>query len=74
MIVEWIGRCGPVEMFVARVRDYLLAIYSEHSAWWCRTFASLCHLHGSALEIHTVMNPHILNLLMEAQALQLVQI
>lgn len=28
-------------------------------------FAFLCHLNGSGLEIHTVMNPHILNLLME---------
>lgn len=32
MIVEWIGCRGPVEMFVAPARDYLLAIYSEHSA------------------------------------------
>lgn len=30
-----------------------------------RAFAFLHHLHGYALDVHTVMNTHFLNLLME---------
>lgn len=64
MIFELIDQHSPVEMFVVGPvitswQSILSTLLDDAYA-----FAFLCHLHGCALEIHTVMNPHILNLLM----------
>ena len=65
MIFELIDQHSPVEMFVVCSvitlwQSILSTLLDDAYA-----FAFLCHLHGYGLEIHTVMNPHILNLLME---------
>lgn len=65
MIFELIDQQSPVEMFVVGPvitswQSILSTLLDDASA-----FAFLCHLHGYTLEIHMVMNPHILNLLME---------
>lgn len=65
MIFELIDQHSPVEMFVVGPvitswKSILSTLLDDANA-----FAFLCHLHGYTLEIHMVMNPHILNLLME---------
>lgn len=65
MIFELIDQHSPVEMFVVcsviTLWQSILSTLLDDAY----TFAFLCHLHGYVLQIHTVMNPHILNLLME---------
>lgn len=59
MIFELIDQHSPVEMFVVGPvitswQSILSTLLDDAYA-----FAFLCHLHGCAPEIHTVMNPHI---------------
>lgn len=65
MIFELIDPRSPVEMFVVGPEITLWQSILSTLLDDAHAFAFLCHLHGYALEIHTVMNPHILNLLME---------
>ena len=65
IIFELIDPHSPVEMFVVGPEITLWQSILSTLLDDAYAFAFLCHLHGYGLKIHTVMNPHILNLLME---------